>query len=191
MPSGSSLAGLKPHARPTYFSRTLSEWAPGSWRPSPPESRSCCVQRFRHLANSCTSWWLRVGQWLQELRTHPWSPQEATAMTPTGGRSQVGLDIIWSISDSFVGSTRYVCWNLVAVWLGMTSRSHDQITCDMIRIGHMTGSHDHDITIAFPLRRELRQTYGCRYECSLVKNLPTLWETGEEDQETNENILAP
>ena len=32
-------------------------------------------------------------------------------------------------------------------------------------------SYDHDIIIAFPLRHELRQT--CRYECSLVKNLPT------------------
>ena len=55
----------------------------------------------------------------------------------------------------------------------------------------MTGSHNHDITIAFPLRRELRRTYGCKYECSLVKNLPTYWETGGENQETNENILAP
>ena len=55
----------------------------------------------------------------------------------------------------------------------------------------MTGSYDHNIIIAFPLRHELRQTYGCRYECSLVKNLPTNWETGEENQETNENILAP
>ena len=31
----------------------------------------------------------------------------------------------------------------------------------------------HDIIIAFPLRHELRQTYRCRYKCSLVKNLPT------------------
>ena len=50
-------------------------------------------------------------------------------------------------------------------------------------------SRDHDITITFPLRRELRRT--CRYECNLVKNLPTHWETGEENRETNENILAP
>ena len=57
-------------------------------------------------------------------------------------------------------------------------------------MGHMTGSHDHDITIAFPLRHELRQTYGYRYECSLVKNLPIHWKTGEENQETNKNILA-
>ena len=42
-------------------------------------------------------------------------------------------------------------------------------------------SRDHDITIAFPLRRELRQT--CRYEYNLVKNLPTHWETGEENRE--------
>ena len=56
----------------------------------------------------------------------------------------------------------------------------------------MTGSHDHDITIAFPLKRELRRTYGYKYECSLVKNLPTQWrETGEENRESNENILAP
>ena len=32
-------------------------------------------------------------------------------------------------------------------------------------------SRDHNITIAFPLRRKLRQT--CKYECSLVKNIPT------------------
>ena len=51
-------------------------------------------------------------------------------------------------------------------------------------------SRDHNITIAFPLRRKLRRT--CRYECSLVKNLPTQWrETGEENREINENILAP
>ena len=50
-------------------------------------------------------------------------------------------------------------------------------------------SCNHDITIAFPLWRELRQT--CRYECSLVKNLPTHWETGKENREINENILAP
>ena len=58
----------------------------------------------------------------------------------------------------------------------------------------MTGSRatrDHNITIAFPLRRELRRTCRCRYECSLVKNLPTHWETEEENRETNENILAP
>ena len=89
MPPSSSLAGLKPHMRPTYFLRTLSEWAPGSRCLSPPESQSCCVQRFRHLAI-----WLREGQWLQELKTYPWSLQEAIAMTLTGGRSQVDLDII-------------------------------------------------------------------------------------------------
>ena len=33
--------------------------------------------------------------------------------------------------------------------------------------------------------------YRCKYECNLVKNLPTHWETGEENRETNENILAP
>ena len=49
-------------------------------------------------------------------------------------------------------------------------------------------SRDHDITIAFLLRHELRQT--CKYECSLVKNLLTHWETEEENRETNENILA-
>ena len=50
-------------------------------------------------------------------------------------------------------------------------------------------SRDHDITIAISLGRELRQTF--RYECSLVKNLLTHWEIGEENRETNENILAP
>ena len=50
-------------------------------------------------------------------------------------------------------------------------------------------SRDHAITIAFPLRCELCQT--CRNEYNLVKNLPTHWETGEENRETNENILAP
>ena len=49
---------------------------------------------------------------------------------------------------------------------------------------------DHDITIAFPLRRELRQTYRYRYVCNLVKNLLIYWGTGEENWETNENILA-
>ena len=52
-------------------------------------------------------------------------------------------------------------------------------------------SLDHDITIAFPLRREPRRTYRYRYECNLVKNLPTHWGTGEENRKTNENILAP
>ena len=52
-------------------------------------------------------------------------------------------------------------------------------------------SCDHDITIAFPLKRELRQTCRYRYECNLVKNLPTYWEIGEENRETKENILAP
>ena len=51
-------------------------------------------------------------------------------------------------------------------------------------------SFDHNITIAFPLRRELRQTCRYRYECSLVKTLPTHWGTEEENQETNETILA-
>ena len=52
-------------------------------------------------------------------------------------------------------------------------------------------SRDYNIAIAFPLRRELRQMYGCRFECSLVKNLPTHWGIGEENRETNEKILAP
>ena len=51
-------------------------------------------------------------------------------------------------------------------------------------------SRDHDITIAFPLEHELCRTYRCRYEYSLVKNLSTHLETGEENRETNENILA-
>ena len=53
-------------------------------------------------------------------------------------------------------------------------------------------SLDHDITIAFPLRRELRRTYRCRYECSLVKNLPTQWETEEENQlnQSMKNLLT-
>ena len=64
-------------------------------------------------------------------------------------------------------------------------------------IGHMQPvicrPFDHDITIAFPLRRVLRQICKCRYryECSCVKNLPTHWGTGEENRKTNENILAP
>ena len=41
-------------------------------------------------------------------------------------------------------------------------------------------SRDHDIITAFSLRRELRQTYKYRYKCSLVKNLLTHWETGED-----------
>ena len=52
-------------------------------------------------------------------------------------------------------------------------------------------SLNYDITIAFFLRRELREMYKCKYECSLVKNLLTHWETGEENREINENILAP
>ena len=52
-------------------------------------------------------------------------------------------------------------------------------------------SLDHDITIAFPLRRELCQTYKYRYECSLIKNLSIHWKTGEKNRETNKNILAP
>ena len=52
-------------------------------------------------------------------------------------------------------------------------------------------SCDHDITIVFPYGRELRQTYKCRYEYSLIKNLQTHWETEKENRETNENILAP
>ena len=50
-------------------------------------------------------------------------------------------------------------------------------------------SRNYDITIAFLFRRELCQT--CRYECSLVKNLPTPWETREENRKINKNILAP
>ena len=34
-------------------------------------------------------------------------------------------------------------------------------------------SRNYDIIIAFSFRHELRQTYRCRYECSLVKNHPT------------------
>ena len=60
----------------------------------------------------------------------------------------------------------------------------------MIWVNHITGSYDHDITIAFLFERELRQTYGYKYECSLVKNLPTHWRTGKEKRETNESILA-
>ena len=60
----------------------------------------------------------------------------------------------------------------------------------MIWVNHMIESHGYDITIAFSLRRELWQTYGCRYEYSLVKNLPTHWETREKNREINENILA-
>ena len=65
----------------------------------------------------------------------------------------------------------------------------------LTRLDHMEPvicrSHDHDITIASPLRRELRRAYRCRYECCLVKNLSTQWETEEENRETNEKILAP
>ena len=49
-------------------------------------------------------------------------------------------------------------------------------------------SHDHDIIIAFSLKHKLRQT--CRYEYSLIKNLSTYWETGDENRGTNKNILA-
>ena len=49
-------------------------------------------------------------------------------------------------------------------------------------------SRDHDITIAFPFRRKLHWIY--RYECSLVKNLPTHWGTREENRETYKSILA-
>ena len=52
-------------------------------------------------------------------------------------------------------------------------------------------SCDRDITIAFPLKREFCQTYRCKDECSVVKNLSTHCEIGEENRETNENILAP
>ena len=65
-----------------------------------------------------------------------------------------------------------------------TRLRHDQIT-------FIPRSAGHDITIAFPLRREHRRTYRCRYKCSLVKNLSTYWETREENREINENILAP
>ena len=47
-----------------------------------------------------------------------------------------------------------------------------------------------NITIVFPLRRELYQMCRCKYEYSLVKNLLIYWETEEENQETNKNILA-
>ena len=49
-------------------------------------------------------------------------------------------------------------------------------------------SRDHDITIAFLFRRELHQIY--KYKGNLVKNLPSHWETGEENRKINENILA-
>ena len=52
-------------------------------------------------------------------------------------------------------------------------------------------SRDYDITIVFLLGRELYQTYRYRYECSLVKNLPTYRETEEENWKTNKNILVP
>ena len=54
-------------------------------------------------------------------------------------------------------------------------------------------SLDYDITIAFSLKYELRQTCRCRhkYESSLVKNLPNCWKNGEENWKTNKNILAP
>ena len=51
-------------------------------------------------------------------------------------------------------------------------------------------SRDHDITIAFSFGRELRQTYRCRYEYNLVKNLPTHWKTEKKNRKTNKNILA-
>ena len=79
---------------------------------------------------------------------------------------------------------------MVAVQLEMTSRLYDQITCNIIQVDHMIGSYDHDITIGFPLRRELCQMYGCRYKCSLINNLSTYWKTKEENREINENILA-
>ena len=34
-------------------------------------------------------------------------------------------------------------------------------------------SYNHNITIAFFLRHKLRQTYRCKYEYNLIKNLPT------------------
>ena len=51
-------------------------------------------------------------------------------------------------------------------------------------------SRDHDITIAFSFRRELRQTYRSKYEFNLVKNLPTDEKIGEKNRKTNKNILA-
>ena len=53
-------------------------------------------------------------------------------------------------------------------------------------------SLDHDIIIAFSLKHELRQTYRYKYgyKCSLVKNLQTHGEIGDENRETNKNILA-
>ena len=51
-------------------------------------------------------------------------------------------------------------------------------------------SHDLNIIIFFSLRHKLRWSYRCRYEYSLVQNLSTHWETREENQETNKNILA-
>ena len=37
----------------------------------------------------------------------------------------------------------------------------------------------HNMTIAFLLRRELRQMYKCKYEFSFIKNLPTQWRETE------------
>ena len=49
-------------------------------------------------------------------------------------------------------------------------------------------SRNHDITIVFPFEREL--SWMCRHENSLVENLLTHWETGEEIRKTNENIIG-
>ena len=51
-------------------------------------------------------------------------------------------------------------------------------------------SHNHKIEIAFPLKHEFRQRYRYKYKRSIIKNLPTNWETEKENQGTNENILV-
>ena len=48
-------------------------------------------------------------------------------------------------------------------------------------------SRDYDITIAFPLRCELRQT--CRYECNLVKNPSTRWRETKEKNRTRDQLI--
>ena len=53
-------------------------------------------------------------------------------------------------------------------------------------------SLDHDIIIAFPpFRRKPHCTYRYRYDCNLVKNLPTQWkETGQENR-TDHSMKKP
>ena len=58
-------------------------------------------------------------------------------------------------------------------------------------VTRLPATRNHDITIAFPFRHKLHQISRCRYKCNLLKNFLTYWETGEENQKINENILAP